>query len=147
MQIYRQKGNLAGLWSRTKVTLSSWLYLSYFPFFMLRDVKPKKQHSTIYAVKNDAPILHLVHSECRVSNETGTSCLFMLFQSINSCKSSSKAFMFSGSARAWLSCIYINNNRIGKPKEGSECLKSSLFSHLVIPLEWDMSFPHATQGH
>lgn len=51
-----KRGNLARLWSCKKVTLSSQLYLSYIPSFVLSNVKHKKQHSTIYAVKNDTPI-------------------------------------------------------------------------------------------
>lgn len=48
-----KKGILARL---KKVTLSSQLYLSYFPSFILRNVKHKNQHSTICAVKKDTPI-------------------------------------------------------------------------------------------
>jgi len=36
--------------------LSSWLYLSYFPSFVLGNVEHKKQHSPVHAVKNDTPI-------------------------------------------------------------------------------------------
>ena len=130
-------------WSCKKVMLSSWLYLSYFPSFVLGNVEHKKQHSS---KKWHTYTSCLAHSECRGNNEDGTSCLFMLFQSINSCKSSSKGFMVGGSAKAWLSCISVNSSSVQKPDEGSECPTSYLFSQLAIPLVEDMSSSHAAQG-
>lgn len=91
-----------GIWQGPAPARRPHSHLSYGSHFALRNIKHQKYHSTYRVKKNEKHTYTscVAHSEFRVNNESGTSCLFVLFQSLNGCRGSSNAFMFNGSAKA-----------------------------------------------